>query len=159
MRDRGLAANQLLHLPGAGDFQMEAIYGAPPPPPTIAPASTTSKHHGEHLACPSHPHLLLPPCVPKGIADCSHDIPHDSMTARSGGQGLMSRGGMRGNAAGGGGAEGMDAAGGEAPLLEAADPARQESLQRENVPDPLAGEQTWPTDEARRSSPDTDDVL
>lgn len=54
---------------------------------------------------------------------------------------------MGGSVAGGGGAEAMDAAGGEAPLLEAADAERRESLQRENVPDPLAGEQTWPTDE------------
>ena len=29
------------------------------------------------------------------------------------------------------------------------DPAQQESLARENVPDPLAGEQTWPTDNVR----------
>lgn len=41
----------------------------------------------------------------------------------------------------------MDASGGEAPTLECADPERRESLQRENQADPLAGEQTWPTDE------------
>lgn len=46
----------------------------------------------------------------------------------------------------------MDASGGEYPLLEAADPARRESLQRENVPDPLAGEQTWPTEEVGRDA-------
>lgn len=45
------------------------------------------------------------------------------------------------------GVEAMDASGGEFPVLEVADPQRQESLQRENVPDPLAGEQTWPTQE------------
>jgi hypothetical protein len=45
----------------------------------------------------------------------------------------------------------MDASGGEYPVLEVADPQRRESLQRENVPDPLAGEQTWPTAEARCS--------
>lgn len=41
----------------------------------------------------------------------------------------------------------MDSSGGEAPTLERADPERRESLQRENQADPLAGEQTWPTDE------------
>ena len=32
-------------------------------------------------------------------------------------------------------------------LLEKADPARQETLQREVIPDPMEGEQTWPTEE------------
>ena len=32
-------------------------------------------------------------------------------------------------------------------LLEKADPAKQESLDSENVPDPMEGEQTWPTEE------------
>lgn len=41
----------------------------------------------------------------------------------------------------------MDASGGEFPALEVADPERRESLLRENVPDRLAGEQTWPTQE------------
>lgn len=36
-------------------------------------------------------------------------------------------------------------------VLARADPQEQESLQRENVPDPLDAEQTWPTNEARHS--------
>ncbi|KAL1139180.1 hypothetical protein AAG570_009239 [Ranatra chinensis] len=32
-------------------------------------------------------------------------------------------------------------------LLEVADPTKQESLERENIPDPMDAEQTWPTDE------------
>jgi len=32
-------------------------------------------------------------------------------------------------------------------LLERADPGRQESLQSEVIPDPMEGEQTWPTEE------------
>ncbi|KAI3432659.1 hypothetical protein D9Q98_004203 [Chlorella vulgaris] len=40
----------------------------------------------------------------------------------------------------------MDTAG-EVAVLALPDPAQRESLVRENVPDPLAGEQTWPTEE------------
>ena len=32
-------------------------------------------------------------------------------------------------------------------ILECADPQRQESLQAEVIPDPMEGEQTWPTEE------------
>ena len=46
----------------------------------------------------------------------------------------------------------MDASGGDYPVLEVADPQRRESLLRENVPDPLAGEQTWPTAEVRSAT-------
>jgi hypothetical protein len=46
----------------------------------------------------------------------------------------------------------MDASGGDYPVLEVADPQRRESLLRENVPDPLAGEQTWPTAEVRSAA-------
>ena len=35
----------------------------------------------------------------------------------------------------------------EAALLAEADPNRQEDLITENAPDPLEGEQTWPTEE------------
>lgn len=35
----------------------------------------------------------------------------------------------------------------EATLLAEADPNKQEDLIRENVLDPMEGEQTWPTDE------------
>ena len=37
-------------------------------------------------------------------------------------------------------------------LLARADPAHQESLQSEVVPDPMEGEQTWPTDEELRQA-------
>lgn len=43
------------------------------------------------------------------------------------------------------GADAMESAG--ARTLAVADPGERASLQRENVPDPLAGEQTWPTEE------------
>lgn len=49
------------------------------------------------------------------------------------------------------GVEAIDASGGEFPVLEVAVPERRESLQRENIPDPLAGEQTWPTQEVSGS--------
>lgn len=87
----GLSANQLLHVPGAGDFQIDRIEGAPEPLPLI------------------------------GVA------PH--------------------GARGGGGGDGMAVA--AAAPLAVADPAAREPLQRENEADPLAGEQTWPTDQAR----------
>ncbi|GAB4814739.1 hypothetical protein N2152v2_001785 [Parachlorella kessleri] len=50
---------------------------------------------------------------------------------------------------GGAGAMAVDDAGGagQPAVLATADPGSQESLRRENVPDPLAGEQTWPTQE------------
>lgn len=57
----------------------------------------------------------------------------------------------------GAGAGAMDAEGAGAAqpaVLARADPAAQEgSLDRENVPDPLAGEQTWPTQEVRPACP------
>jgi pre-rRNA-processing protein TSR1 len=37
----------------------------------------------------------------------------------------------------------------DVPVLATPDPMQQEALVRENVPDPLAGEQTWPTEEVR----------
>lgn len=37
-------------------------------------------------------------------------------------------------------------------LLARADPAFQESLQSEVEPDPMEGEQTWPTDEELRQA-------
>jgi len=41
----------------------------------------------------------------------------------------------------------QDAEMGEEIVLATAEPNRQEDLQAENVPDPLEGEQTWPTEE------------
>ena len=41
----------------------------------------------------------------------------------------------------------MDMAGSGATVLAVADPAKRQGTVRLNVPDPLAGEQTWPTEE------------
>ena len=35
----------------------------------------------------------------------------------------------------------------EIKVLEKCNPAHQTSLQSENIPDPMEGEQTWPTEE------------
>lgn len=37
-------------------------------------------------------------------------------------------------------------------LLEKCDPSKQESLESENVPDPMDAEQTWPTEEEMQTS-------
>ena len=89
MRNLGLSANQLVTLPGAGDFQLLRIESAP------EPAALG---------------------VPRRAPD----------------QAIMD----------------ADGAGGSR-MVVVPDPAQQESLARENVPDPLAGEQTWPTDNVR----------
>ena len=44
-------------------------------------------------------------------------------------------------------AQSMDMAGSGARLLAVADPAARQGVVRLNTPDPLAGEQTWPTNE------------
>ena len=41
----------------------------------------------------------------------------------------------------------MEAVQADAPVIATPDPDLQHDLIRENVPDPLAGEQTWPTEE------------
>lgn len=92
VRQLALSANQLLHIPGAGDFQMGQIDG------------------------PSAPSCAAAPRQPR-----------------------------RGEAGG----SAMEAEGGEPPVLARADPDGREPLVRENVADPLAGEQTWPTEEVR----------
>lgn len=43
----------------------------------------------------------------------------------------------------------MDMAGSGARLLAVADPTARQGVVRLNTPDPLAGEQTWPTNEVR----------
>lgn len=40
----------------------------------------------------------------------------------------------------------------EVKVLSKADPAKQESLQAEVVPDPMEGEQTWPSEEELREA-------
>eukprot|EP00884_Botryococcus_braunii_P001387 jgi/Botrbrau1/11249/Bobra.0038s0021.1 len=91
IRNQGLSANQLVHVPGAGDFQIAQICGPQEPEPVLAPQK---RHHRTDSA--------MDVCQPPD---------------------------------------------GEAPVLATPNPDLQESLVRENVPDPLAGEQTWPTDE------------
>lgn len=41
----------------------------------------------------------------------------------------------------------MEEDSGEVRVLEKADASRQESLQSENIPGEMEGEQTWPTEE------------
>lgn len=92
VRHLGLSANQIVHVPGAGDFQIERIKGAPEPPV-----------------------LGAAPQVTKG----------DSPAA-------------------------MEASG--PGLVVFPDAAAREEVVRENDADPLAGEQTWPTDMVRSFS-------
>lgn len=47
------------------------------------------------------------------------------------------------------GVQGMDMAGGGATVLAVADAAKRQGVVRLHSPDPLAGEQTWPTEEVR----------
>ncbi|KAK9814203.1 hypothetical protein WJX72_002201 [[Myrmecia] bisecta] len=92
VRTLGLSANQLVHVQGAGDFQILKIEGPPDPVPAANPGTR------------------------RGDADA------------------------------------MDVATEAVPVLARPDPQEQEALVRENVPDPLAGEQTWPTEEEMREA-------
>lgn len=47
------------------------------------------------------------------------------------------------------GVQGMDMAGEGATVLATADPAKRQGVARLNTPDPLAGEQTWPTEQVQ----------
>lgn len=51
-----------------------------------------------------------------------------------------------------GGANSMKVDGQDPAMLATANEAERESLQRENQPDPLDAEQTWPTEEACSSA-------
>jgi hypothetical protein len=102
VRGLGLSANQAVHIPGAGDFQLAAIQG-PPEPPAANEPSPAAQQPGK------------------------------------GGSGAVAM-----DTSGGGGG------GSDLPVLAVPDPAQQEPLTRENNVDPLAGEQTWPTEEVRR---------
>jgi hypothetical protein len=99
VRGAGLSANQLVTVPGAGDFQLLAIEG------------------------PADPAGCAPGRVGGGKAGAARDA-------------------EMGDAAAGGGAR----------VLAAPEPAQQDSLVRENVPDAMGGEQTWPTDEELRDA-------
>lgn len=92
MRNQGLSANQLLHVPGSGDFQIKRICRPSEPEPVLAPQKRARAGNAMDL-CPT---------------------PADKL-----------------------------------PVLATPSPDEMEPLVRENVPDPLAGEQTWPTDEVR----------
>ena len=98
VRGAGLSANQLVTLPGAGDFRLLAIEG--PRDPAAAGGAAARR------------------------------------------------------AAGGGDAEMADGAAAAAAVavLAVPDPEQQDDLTRENAPDPMAGEQTWPTDEELRDA-------
>ncbi|KAF8061341.1 tsr1 [Scenedesmus sp. PABB004] len=101
VRAAGLSANQLITLPGGGDFRIARIEG--------------------------------PPDMDAG--------------GPGGGQQQQQQQQQRGQRGPGAGDADMADAGGAAPVLALPDPAQQEPCVRENEPDPLAGEQTWPTDE------------
>ena len=45
VRERGLTANQLLHIPGAGDFQIDRIEGPPALPPIVGSAAAARQPH------------------------------------------------------------------------------------------------------------------
>lgn len=94
VRNMALSANQLLHIPLAGDFQMSHISSHDQPP-----THDSSRKPAQKRKQPS------------------------------------------------GGTEAMDTSIDSGTVLARADPTVQEGLARENVPDPLAGEQTWPTEE------------
>lgn len=83
LRGTALSVNQLIHIPGLGDFQMSQIDG-PPDPNKISKAKKNDMETGGELFI---------------------------------------------------------------KILEKADPAKQELLISENVPDPMDAEQTWPTNE------------
>lgn len=90
VRALGLSANQAIHVPEAGDFQIGKIEGPSRPQPWAG-----WRGKGEN---PSKPQV-------------------------------------------------MDVEGVQLPVLAVADREGRESLQRENEPDPLDAEQTWPTKE------------
>ena len=98
VRNMGLSANQLIHIPLAGDFQMSHISSHPQP-------AALGRQPGPNK---------------------KQQQPDSS-------------------------AEAMDASGEGAAVLATADPEHQEPLIRENDANPLAGEQTWPTEQVCKS--------
>jgi len=86
VRALGLSANQAVHIPGAGDFQVDRIAGPPRPAPAVG---------GKR---------------PRAVAAGEMEVDEPAVLATPG--------------------EGA-----------------REGLQRENDPDPLDAEQTWPTEE------------
>jgi pre-rRNA-processing protein TSR1 len=110
VRGAGLSANQLVTVPGAGDYKLVAIEG--PADPALQPARAAPK-------------------------------------ARAGGGG---GGGGDLEMEEGGAALPAAAGAGGVPVLAVPDPEQQDDLVRENVLDPMLGEQTWPTDEELRDA-------
>ena len=82
IRGSALSANQLIHIPEYGDFQIEKIVSCP-----LQSSSSKNKDDSNGMTCDSE------------------------------------------------------------LILDTPDQDRQESLLSENIPDPMEGEQTWPTDE------------
>lgn len=111
VRGLGLSANQAVHVPGAGDFQLSHIEGPPEP----APANDASAAGGGSLR--------------------QQQGQQGAATQQQGGAGMDTDVQLDG-------ASGL-------PVLARPDPQAQEPLVRENEVDPLAGEQTWPTEEVR----------
>uniref|UniRef100_A0A383VWG4 Bms1-type G domain-containing protein n=1 Tax=Tetradesmus obliquus TaxID=3088 RepID=A0A383VWG4_TETOB len=99
VRAQGLSANQLITVPGAGDFRILRIEGPPDPAAAIAQPPPQQRQH------------------------------------KKGGAMDMDMQDVAGAAAAAG------------AVLALPDPEQQEALVRENEPDPLDGEQTWPTEE------------
>lgn len=87
MRNLGLSANQVVHVPGAGDFLIDQIEGTDEPAVLGVPAPRVTKGDSAAMDTSGPPGLAVLP-----------------------------------------------------------DPAVREEVVRENEADPLAGEQTWPTD-------------
>ena len=125
VRGLGLSANQAVHVPGAGDFQLSQIEGPPEPAPANdAAAGGAGAGRGQQHAA-------------------AQRAQQQQQQQQSGGGGGGGGGGMDTDVQ-------LDAASG-LPVLARPDPAAQEPLVRENDFDPLAGEQTWPTEEVRGS--------
>eukprot|EP00879_Flechtneria_rotunda_P011793 GHRR01012320.1.p1 GENE.GHRR01012320.1~~GHRR01012320.1.p1 ORF type:complete len:633 (+),score=247.02 GHRR01012320.1:2-1900(+) len=98
VRAQGLSANQLLTVPGAGDFRILRIDGPSDPAEGTAAQRQRQQQKG-------------------GSTDAV----------------MSDAAGAAGNTA--------------TPVLAVPNPEQQEHCIRENVPDPLEGEQTWPTEE------------
>ncbi|GBG88337.1 hypothetical protein CBR_g46902 [Chara braunii] len=103
LRGRAISVNQLVHVSGLGDFQMEKIEGPPDPIP-LNPRSGKSAERQK--------------AVNGEAADMAVDVGIDVEAASAG----------------------------KIRVLAEADPAIREPLVVANTPDPLAGEQTWPTE-------------
>ncbi|GLC40690.1 hypothetical protein PLESTB_000032300 [Pleodorina starrii] len=119
VRGAGLSANQLVTVPGAGDFRIQSIH-APPDPNAWRPA-------GGRLAAAA---------AQQQRQQAGEAV--KSMEAETAAE--------EGMEAEGAGAEAASEAG-LGPLVAQPDPEEADQLVRENVPEPGMEEQTWPTEE------------